>query len=103
MIEPERMRVLGIALLLLAGGALSRPLAAQQIGRMQVHATVVDLSESRRVLGDLTSLARRPDGDRVLANRLVFRASLVTEVHRPAGQSQLEPERRERRLLVFYL
>jgi hypothetical protein len=70
---------------------------------MQVHATVVDLSESRRVLGALTSLARRPDGDRVLANRLVFRASLVAEVHRPADQSQLEPERRERRLLVFYL
>lgn len=103
MTEPERMRVLGIALLLLAGGALSRPLAAQQIGRMQVHATVVDLSESRRVLHALRSVVRRPDGARVLASRLVLRSSLLTEVHRPADPAPLEPERRERHLLVFYL
>jgi hypothetical protein len=103
MTKPEWTRVLGIALLLVAGGALSRPLAAQQIGRMQVHATVVDLSESRQVLRTLKSLVRRPDGERVLANRLLVRSSLVAEIHRPADRPHDPPTAAGRHLVVFYL
>lgn len=48
-----------VAVIVLAGSVLTAPLSAQQRGRMQVHATVVDVSSSLDVVATLSRRAER--------------------------------------------
>lgn len=89
-----------LAAMVLAGLAIASPLSAQQSGRMQVHATVVDVSASLDVLAALRASLHRP-GDAVLAASRLQRPVLLVSERKPAAVPD-EPRRRERMVTVFY-
>lgn len=92
------LQILASAGLLTA--ALAAPAAAQQSGRMQVHATVVDVSASLDIVAALQESLHRPGGT-VRTDSLVQRPVLLVSERRPAAATD-DPRHRERTVTVFY-
>ena len=96
-----KSRVLGIAVGVAASIGMPRIAAAQQTGRMQVHVTVVDVSQSLDVLDTLRRAAESlTDSSRFttwrLPNALLIRHPVPADRAREAGLS------REEAITVFY-
>ena len=100
MLGPKSHYLQVIASAGLLTAALAAPAAAQQSGRMQVHATVVDVSASLDVLAALKESLHRPGGA-VRADSLMQRPVLLVSERRPAAVTD-EPLRRERMVTIFY-
>lgn len=108
--EAKSAGMLVFAAMLLAGLAVASPLSAQQSGRMQVHATVVDVSSSLDVMATLRRQASQAhpavEGTRDLAGSRVSHAWFILPAHAatPASasfsQEPLTPARRG--VTIFY-
>ena len=108
--EAKSTGMLVLAAMLLAGSAVASPLSAQQSGRMQVHATVVDVSSSLDVMATLRHRARQAqpalEEPRDAARSRVSHAWFIRPAHAatpapaPSSQEPVTPARRG--VTVFY-
>jgi hypothetical protein len=99
-----------VAALVLAGFAVAAPLHAQQSGRMQVHATVVDVSSSIDVIATLNYRAQqvrsRAEGRQIAAGApnarswFMLPADAVEPAPVPARTASFAPIRHA--VTVFY-
>lgn len=107
---PRTQRMPSLAVLSLAGLLLATPLSAQQRGRMQVHATVVDVSSSLDVLAMLKQRAERGrplDQGRVAPAPRTARTWFLVAEERTAPVMPPQDEALERRetphgVTIFY-